>query len=103
MLIGTQLRGPAFGVGDRPFIVTVRLTNPGVMTVASDVGFRLPIICLASHLLRPFHNPFDLRLFRVTSPPHRRPQDTRRYRLGRPMDRSVQRPPYRRDVALGKR
>lgn len=57
MLVGPQFRGPPLGVGDRPFIVAVRLPYQGMMaTIGEVVVWR----CVVDHVRAPFLDPAGL-------------------------------------------
>ncbi len=54
MIVGTQLRGPPLGVGDRPFIVAVRLPHQGMM---APIGEVVVWRCVVDHVHAPFIGP----------------------------------------------
>ena len=55
VLVGTNLGGKVFGLGDRPFIVAVRLTHQMVMTAAGKVVFTLVTVIGVNQFAVPLH------------------------------------------------
>jgi hypothetical protein len=55
VLVGTHLSGKVFGLGDRSFIIAVRLTHQIVMTLAGEVVFRLVTPRYVNQFRLPLH------------------------------------------------